>query len=53
MAYKIIRFSRKGNNKVIRRGLTESDAKLWCKRADTKKVNSKGETIWFDGYTKE
>ena len=33
--YKIIRFRKNGNQKVVRRGLSLEDAKIWCNREDT------------------
>ena len=45
--YKIIRFRKNGNQKVVRRGLSLEDAKIWCNREDTHGKN------WFDGFTKE
>lgn len=52
--YKIVRFYRRsGNNKVIRRGLSLSEAQAWCKREDTHKVRKDGSVVWFDGFTAE
>jgi hypothetical protein len=47
MTYKIIRFSFKGNNRVIKRGLTLEQAQEHCSKDSTS-----GEG-WFDGYKKE
>lgn len=47
MAYKIIRFRRKGINRVIKRGLTLKEAQDHCSKSST---HGDG---WFDGYTKE
>ena len=51
--YRIVRFSRSGRRKIIRRGLSLADARIWCNRPDTKGTNAKGETTWFDGYENE
>jgi len=45
--YKIVRFKKNGNSKVIRKNLTLNDAKIWCNKPDTKGSN------WFDGFTKQ
>jgi len=51
--YKIIRFRKDSNgfpkrtNKVIKRGLSETEAQEHCQREDTHGKN------WFDGYTSE
>ena len=45
--YKIIRFRQSGSQKVMRRGLSLADAKIWCSRPDTKGK------VWFDGFTRE
>jgi len=47
MAYKIIRFRRKGINKVIKKGLTLEEAQAHCRKSSTHGF------CWFDGYTKE
>jgi len=47
MSYKIIRFKRKGRNKVVKRGLTLAQAQSHCSKSST---HGDG---WFDGYTKE
>ena len=47
MTYKIIRFSFKGNNRVIKRGLTLEQAQAHC---NDPKTEGEG---WFDGYEKE
>ena len=52
MMYKIIRHYKDGNHpdnrKVIKSGLTESEAQEHCQREDTRNSG-----IWFDGYTEE
>jgi len=45
--YKIIRFRFKGDNEVIKTGLTLEQAQEHCQREDT---HGQG---WFDGYTEE
>ena len=45
--YKIIRFRKNGNQKVVRRGLSLEDAKIWCNREYKHGKN------WFNGFTKE
>ena len=47
MKYKIIRFKRNGNNKVIKTNLTLEDAKKHCNNPETEGKN------WFDGFTKQ
>ena len=51
--YKIVRFYFKGGRRTIKRGLSLEEARAHCKNSKTKKVNSKGLTVWFDGYEKE
>ena len=52
--YKVIRFYRtSGRRKIIHRGLTRELAKLHCNSPGTRKVNSKGETVWFEGFEEE
>ncbi len=45
--YKIIRFKFKGDNRVIKRGLTLEEARKHCKSGAT---SGDG---WFDGYEEE
>ena len=45
--YKIIRFYRYKNNRVIRRGLTLEEAKEHTRDPSTSGID------WFDGFTKE
>jgi len=47
MSYKIIRYKRNGPSRVVKRGLTLSEAQAHCRRSST---HGDG---WFDGYTKE
>jgi hypothetical protein len=47
MTYKIIRFSFKGNNRVLKKGLTLEQAQEHCNDPSTS-----GEG-WFDGYQRE
>jgi hypothetical protein len=47
MTYKIIRFRFKGNNRVIKRGLTLEQAQAHCRNPET---SGDG---WFDGYESE
>lgn len=47
MTYKIIRFKFKGNNKIIKRGLTLEQAQAHC---NNPKTSGDG---WFDGYEGE
>jgi len=47
MTYKIIRFRFKGNNRVIKRGLTLEEAQAHC---SDPKTEGNG---WFDGFEKE
>ncbi len=44
--YNVICFRKSGRNKVIRRGLSLSDAQAWCSREDTHGKN------WFHGFTR-
>ncbi len=47
--YKIIRFYRKsGRQKVIRRGMSLTEARAHCSDPSSKK-----DGIWFDGFTAE
>lgn len=45
--YKVIKFFKNGNQKVVQRGLTLDEAKAVCSNPDTKGKN------WFCGFTKE
>lgn len=47
MSYKIIRFRFKGENEIVKTGLTLEEAQEHCNDDDT---HGPG---WFDGYTKE
>ena len=51
--YKIIRFRKNGQAKVVQRGLTLEQAQAHCKSEATHKVTSTGKVIWFDDYEKE
>jgi len=51
--YKIIRFKFKGSKKVIKKGLSLSEAQSHCQREDTHKIKKNGDVIWFDGYAVE
>lgn len=46
--YKIIRFFKEGENKVMFEGLTLEEAQEHCSSKDSHK-----EGVWFDGYTEE
>lgn len=35
------------------RGLSLEEAQSHCQQEDTRKTDSYGNTIWFDGYIKE
>jgi hypothetical protein len=37
----------------MKRGLSLEIAKLHCNDPKTKKINKKGEIVWFEGFTKE
>lgn len=41
----IIRFKRKGNKKLIMRGVTDEQAREWCSSPYTRK-----EGVYFDGF---
>ena len=45
--YKIIRYRKDSTNRVIKRGLSKTEAQEHCQREDTHGKN------WFDGYTSE
>lgn len=47
--YRIVRFRRSGGRKVLRRGLSFADVRLWCSRDDTRDPRGK----WFDGFERE
>lgn len=47
MRYKIIRMKQHGRNRIIKRGLTLSEAQQHCKNPKTR---GKG---WFDGYDED
>ena len=51
--YKIIRFHRYKDNEVVKTGLTLRQAQKWCTSESTHSFDSKGDVIWFDGYTEE
>lgn len=53
--YKIIRFYKdpERRNKVLFVDRTLEWAEKWCAKDTSRKVNAKGETVWFDGFTKE
>jgi len=53
MSYKIVRFHRYEENKVVKTGLTLRQAQAHCTREDTHSYDSKGDVLWFDGYTEE
>ena len=50
--YKIVRFyyddNHPDNHKIIKTGLTESEAQEHCQREETREPG-----VWFDGYTEE
>ena len=52
LMYKIVRFyyddNHPDNHKIIKTGLTESEAQEHCQREDTREPR-----VWFDGYTEE
>lgn len=49
--YKIIRFYRDGRRKTVKTVSTLEIAQLHCNDPRTKKTDSEGNTIYFDGYT--
>lgn len=49
-AYRVIRFYASGKKRTIFPSVSLEIAQLHCRSAKTKKVNSKGVVIWFDGY---
>jgi hypothetical protein len=51
--YKIIRFYKEGRSRAVKHGLSLEQAKLHCRDPSTKKVNKKGEIVWFEGFTLE
>ena len=51
--YKIIRMRFRGQNRVVKRGLSLEEAKEWCSREDTHKKDHSGNIVWFDGYDEE
>jgi hypothetical protein len=51
--YKIVRFYKEGKSRTVKHGLSLELAKLHCNHPGTKKINKKGEIIWFEGFTKE
>ena len=53
--YKIIRYNITNDkeNEVIKTGLSLGEAQEHCLSEDTHEVDSKGHTIWFDGYIEE
>lgn len=53
MPYKIIRFRKNGNSKVIGKHYSLEQAQSHCQREDTQKLDKEGNVIWFDGYTEE
>ena len=46
--YKIIRFRKDSTNRVIKRGLSKTEAQEHCQREDTHEPG-----VWFDGYTEQ
>ena len=53
MKYKIIRFVKEGNNRIIKRHLTLEEAQSHCSKEDTHKIDTNGNVVWFDGYDEE
>lgn len=60
--YKVIRFYFKGGKRVLRRGLSLSEAQQHCSNPETSSSTAKGPLAvrrtakygpWFDGYDKE
>lgn len=51
--YKVIRFYRSGRKKLVMRNVSRDMAKSHCQKPDTRKTDSRGNVIWFDGFTKE
>jgi hypothetical protein len=51
--YKIIRFRFRGENEVIRRGVTLDEAQAHCSDESTHGGDTEDGTAWFDGYEAE
>ena len=51
--YKIIRFRRHGNNRVIQRNLSLTEAQKHCNDESTHKIAKNGDIVWFDGYSEQ
>lgn len=51
--YKVIRYFRTGGKKTLFKGVDLRTAQLHCSSPMTHKLDSKGNVVWFDGYTKE
>lgn len=48
-SYQIVRFSKTGRRKVVRRYLTLGEAQRWCSRPDTHSKGN-GPRAWFHGF---
>ncbi len=48
--YKIIRFYRSGNKRIIHKDVSLEVAQLHCRSEKTQKLDKKGIPVWFDGY---
>ena len=51
--YTIKRYYKSGRKSVIATGQTIEACREWCSRKDTHKNDKNGNTIWFDGFTKQ
>jgi len=51
--YNIVRYHREKSKRIKATGLTLEEARAYCQREDSHKIDNAGNVVWYDGYTKE